>query len=93
MGRLNNERRQYPRFRCEGKAEIRVRNSSGVWWGTLTDLSAGGCYIEMASPLPPGTVARLTLTLREHRTRGRGKSVGGSSDGWYGTVLYLMARE
>ena len=40
-----------------------MAGSAGVWWGTLTDISAGGCYIEMASPLPPGTVARLTLTL------------------------------
>ena len=57
------ERRHFPRFRCEGKAEIRAGNSPGVLWGTVTDLSAGGCYIELASPLPLDRIARLTLTF------------------------------
>jgi hypothetical protein len=60
-----NERRQHPRYRCEGKAEIRVPDSTAVLWGTVTDLSAGGCYVELASPLPVASEAKFTLTILE----------------------------
>jgi hypothetical protein len=67
------ERRQHPRFPCEGKAEIRVGSSPGVFWGTLTDLSLGGCYIELASPLPVGSLVHLTLTVRDTVVSADGK--------------------
>ncbi len=57
------ERRQHPRYRCEGKAEIRTYGATGVKWGTITDLSAGGCYIELASPDQIGQPVRLNLTV------------------------------
>jgi hypothetical protein len=59
-----HDRRHYQRLRCEGKAEIRAGSPAGVRWGTVTDLSGGGCYIETASPLQMGETAQLTLTVR-----------------------------
>jgi hypothetical protein len=62
---VQKERRRFPRYRCEGKAEIRVPEATAVIWGTVTDLSAGGCYVELASPLPIGHEAKFTLTVLE----------------------------
>ena len=59
------DRRQHPRYHCEGKAEIRTSDSPAVLWGLVTDLSANGCYIELASPLPAGKSAQMTLTVLE----------------------------
>jgi hypothetical protein len=43
------ERRRSPRYNCEGSAEFRVEGSDVRTWGTLTDISVHGCYIEMTA--------------------------------------------
>ena len=55
------ERRQSPRFRCSGSAEFRAEGSDGRMWGTLTDVSLHGCYLEMSSTFPLGTKVDLIL--------------------------------
>ena len=57
------ERRRHPRFRCEARAEVRLPGSSAVLWGIATDISEGGCYIELPSPLPKDQTVHLKLTL------------------------------
>jgi hypothetical protein len=69
------ERRRHLRLRCEGKAEVRTAGSPVVSWGTVTDLSAGGCYIETASPLPAGRRVGLNLTVLDIALRLHGKVV------------------
>ncbi len=55
------ERRRSQRFKCSGSAEFRAEGSNVRMWGTLTDVSLHGCYIEMNSTFPLGT--RITLIL------------------------------
>ncbi len=57
------ERRQSPRYKCEGSAEFRVDGSDVRTWGTVTDLSMHGCYIEMTATYPVGAVVNLGLEL------------------------------
>jgi hypothetical protein len=59
----SKERRQSPRYKCEGSAEFRVDGSDVRTWGTLTDLSLHGCYIEMTATYPVGAVVNLGLEL------------------------------
>ena len=62
---LNNpvwkERRQSPRLRCSGSAELRTGASDARLWGTLTDISLHGCYVEMNTTFPVGTTVDLVL--------------------------------
>lgn len=44
------------------KGDVAVQGSSARIFGTVTDISLGGCYIEMLSPLPVGTDVAMTLT-------------------------------
>jgi hypothetical protein len=46
------ERRQSPRYKCEGSAQFRVGGSAVRTWGTFTDISLGGCYVEMTATYP-----------------------------------------
>jgi hypothetical protein len=55
------ERRRSPRIRCSGSAEFRPEGSDVRMWGTLTDVSLHGCYVEMHNTFPLGT--RMSLTL------------------------------
>lgn len=57
------ERRKFPRFRCQGSAEIRAGADGAQQWGTITDFSRGGCYIETPAPVGKGQSVSLRLTL------------------------------
>jgi PilZ domain-containing protein len=56
------ERRRSPRFQCSGSAEFQPEGSEVRMWGTLTDVSLHGCYVEMNNTFPLGT--RMSLTLQ-----------------------------
>ncbi|MFY9841846.1 MAG: PilZ domain-containing protein [Terriglobales bacterium] len=55
------ERRQSPRLRCSGSAEFRTEGSDARMWGTLTDISLHGCYVEMNTTFPIETKVELVL--------------------------------
>lgn len=55
------ERRQSPRLRCSGSAEIRTAGSDVRTWGTVTDVSLHGCYVEMNTTSPVGTKVDIVL--------------------------------
>ena len=55
------ERRQSPRLRCSGSVELRVQGSDVRMWGTLTDVSLHGCYVEMNTTFPVNTKVDLVL--------------------------------
>ena len=57
------ERRRSPRYKCEGSAELGVGGTDVRTWGTLTDLSIHGCYIEMTATFPVGAMVDLVLEI------------------------------
>jgi hypothetical protein len=75
------EQRRTPRFLCQNSVELHTPEGAS-FWGTLSDLSLGGCYVEMAAPLDVGTKVKLGLWLDQskiwaharisHRTPGLG---------------------
>jgi hypothetical protein len=68
-----NERRRAPRFKCEGSAEFRVGGTDVRTWGTFTDLSVHGCYIEMTATFPVGAMVDLVLGLNGFRINVKGE--------------------
>jgi hypothetical protein len=55
------EKRQSLRLRCSGSAEFRTEASDVRIWGTVTDVSLLGCYVEMNTTFPVGTKVDLVL--------------------------------
>ena len=55
------ERRLSARLRCSGSAELRAWGSNVHMWGTLTDISLHGCYVEMNNTFPVNTKVDLVL--------------------------------
>ncbi|HUM04692.1 MAG TPA: PilZ domain-containing protein [Terriglobales bacterium] len=66
------ERRRSPRFRCAGSAEFKPDGSDVRMWGTLTDVSLHGCYVEMSTTFPVGTKVDLILEVLGIRVRAQG---------------------
>jgi hypothetical protein len=75
------EHRKHSRFRCQNSVEVHLKEGAS-FWGTVTDLSLGGCYVEIPIPLQPGTPLRVGIWLGEtkawaeaqvaHKTPGMG---------------------
>lgn len=55
------DRRQFPRRSCRIEAQVTMDNGSVRLPGTVTDISLGGCYMEMLAPLPVDTVVEVLL--------------------------------
>jgi len=55
------ERRKYPRQPCRIEAVVSTEDSSVRLPGRVTDLSLGGCYVEMLSPLPERSLIEISM--------------------------------
>ena len=70
------DRRKHPRYPGNGGgAEVRQQGVDSRIWARLTDISLGGCYLEIMSPLPVLTYVSLVLTLEEQRLQAKGQVV------------------
>lgn len=56
-----SERRRSPRFHCCGSAQFRAEGSETRMWGTFSDVSLHGCYVEMNNTFPVDTKVSLVL--------------------------------
>lgn len=69
QGMTNAERRQHPRYSCEGTAEVFVIGKGLRFKGRIADLSQAGCYIETPHQLERGTHLELTFEVNKMRFR------------------------
>jgi hypothetical protein len=67
------ERRLFARRSCRIEAQVSVPGSSVGLPGKVTDISLGGCYVEMLAPLPVHTMVELVLTAGDTTLRFFGK--------------------
>jgi PilZ domain-containing protein len=58
------EQRKHPRLKCHNSVELHTQDGALIW-ATITDLSLGGCYVEMAIPLPTGTKLKVGIWIGE----------------------------
>jgi hypothetical protein len=59
----NFERRNAPRFKCRGSAEIFIPSVSFPTRGQIDDISLSGVYIQTNAPLPIGNDVKLNLAV------------------------------
>lgn len=74
--RAVNERRQHPRRRCSLSVELHPATQENRIWGRVADISLGGCFVEMSSPLKEGTQLRMALWIQEKKIWALGKVAG-----------------
>jgi CheY-like chemotaxis protein len=72
-GRLElDNRRAKARYACRLSAEVYQRGISVPHRCCLTDLSSGGCYLEVALPFPAGSLLEIVVRTYEMKLRLRG---------------------
>lgn len=69
------ERRHYPRYPCDTGVRIHPEKSAAGYWGTLSDISFGGCYVYTFSPLPVGQTVTLIIKIGDAEVNAAGKIV------------------
>jgi hypothetical protein len=57
------EKRRYVRFKCDGSLELKTQGGRIQTWATFLDISAAGCYVEIATTFPVGTVLQARLGM------------------------------
>jgi hypothetical protein len=70
-----SERRKHPRLKCVNSVELYPEGESAKIWGRATDMSVGGCYIEMPMTLKEGTRLKIILWVKEEKLQIKGKVV------------------
>ena len=81
------DRRKSPRVRCDVSVELRVPGASNIW-GKASDLSVGGCFVEMPAPLPVNSPVEIFLWLNQTKVRLQG-SVASAAPGFGIGVRFL----
>jgi PilZ domain len=66
------DRRRSERFKCQGSARFRTEEDVVHTYGTLTDVSLHGCYVEMMATSPVGTKVNMLLEVNGIRAAVRG---------------------
>ena len=69
------ERRRFPRFVCDTGVRVHPEVSQAGYWGTVGDISMGGCYIFTFSPLPAGQAVTLDIKAGDKEIHVAGKTV------------------
>lgn len=69
------ERRRYPRYVCDTGVRIHPQTGTAGYWGTLSDISLGGCYVYTFSPLPTGQIVTLIIKANDGEINVGGKIV------------------
>lgn len=66
------DQRRYPRYRCDGIAQMTRPGDKFAVRAPLTDVSAGGFYVELMTPLPEGTELEISLEIGRVELYGQG---------------------
>jgi len=72
-----SDRRKHPRIKCFVAVELRVDESSTPIWGNLSNTSAGGCLVEIATPIKPGAKVEIGLWVPNGKIWVKGFALSG----------------
>lgn len=63
---MEEERRQSPRISFIAHAEVRDAGNNSRLASRVSDLSAGGCYVDTIHPFPGGTLVHIKIFTETH---------------------------
>lgn len=72
-----SDRRRHPRLKCFVAVELHVDEDPTPIWGNLSNTSVGGCLVETASPVKPGSKVEIGLWLANGKIWVKGFAISG----------------
>lgn len=55
------DRRRFARIKCFVAVELHIEGVEAPVWGNLSNVGRGGCFVETATPIPPGRSVGIGL--------------------------------
>ena len=55
------DRRRFARIKCFVAVELHIEGVEEPIWGNLSNVGRGGCFVETATPIPPGRTVGIGL--------------------------------
>jgi hypothetical protein len=89
----NIERRRFPRVACRIEATVLDELSAMNLPVKVTDISFGGCYVEMLAPLPVNSSVELALNTSQGAIHVRGKVVAAQTGMGMGIAFTAISPE
>ena len=74
---FGQDRRHFPRIRCFIAVELRCEGWEAPVWGNLSNVSAGGCYIETVEPIRRNTKLEVGLWANNGKVWVKGIVING----------------
>ncbi|HYL93172.1 MAG TPA: PilZ domain-containing protein [Alphaproteobacteria bacterium] len=59
------ERRWHTRYQCEGSAAVKTKGCNYAISAEVKDVSTGGVYLELTTPLPVNTIVQLKINIED----------------------------
>ena len=87
------ERRRFPRVACRIEATVLDELSAMNLPVKVTDISLGGCYVEMLAPLPINSVVELALDTSQGAIHAHGKVVAAQTGMGMGIAFTAISPE
>ena|SRR5215467_4659913 len=87
------ERRKHLRYPCDTGVRIHPETGNAGYWGTVGDISLGGCYVFTFSPLPAGQVVTLEIKANDKEINVSGKTVSSHPGVGMGIAFQGFPRE
>ena len=87
------ERRRFPRVSCRIEANVVDELSAMNLPVKVTDVSVGGCYVEMLAPLPINSSVELTLDTAQGAIHARGKVIASQTGMGMGIAFTAIGPE
>lgn len=72
-----SDRRRHPRIKCFVAVELHINEVGTPIWGNLSNTSAGGCLIETAYPVNPGSKVDIGLWVPNGKIWVKGFALSG----------------
>jgi hypothetical protein len=69
------DRRANPRLKCTNSVEVYPTGAAAPIRSRTSDLSLGGCFLEMPNPLPKGTQIKIALWVQEFKLWANGEVI------------------
>jgi hypothetical protein len=73
-----SDRRRHPRIKCFVAVELRVNEDPTPVWGNLSNTSAGGCLVETAASVTPGSKVEIGLWVPNGKIWIKGFAISGT---------------
>jgi hypothetical protein len=84
---MDQDRRRYPRYPFKASIEMRAGDSEDKRTAVISELSVNGCYVQMESPYPEGSILYVKVFTETEFFEGQASVIYARADQGMGLLF------